>query len=368
VSTCHVFDFLAADEVVSAPVVAVFGDDDFLSRLAITHIRQSVLEQDDDPYGEFSGRAALWRDVRDELSMRSLFGGSTKLAVVDDADDFVSRHRHELEKYIAAPLDESVLVLVVKTWAANTRLYKLLDKNGLQVECRAPVKARGRSKSQDNEKIVAWLIDRIKSQHGAALQKTAAVELLALVGPEFGLLEQELAKLSLYVEGKKAINRELVHQVVGGWQEKTTWELLDAVADGDAGEALLQLDRLFKAGQHPVALFGQISWSLRRYALTTRLFEQALAEGRRPVLREVLLQAGFRTWPQGALERAEKQLKQIGRHRAGRLYQWLLEADLALKGSHSAPERARFVLERLFARLAKQAPREPEAASVLSLL
>jgi DNA polymerase-3 subunit delta len=53
------------------------------------------------------------------------------------------------------------------------------------------------------------------------------------------------------------------------------------------------------------------------------------------------------------MERAERQLRQLGRERAARLYRWLLEADLALKGSHSAPHRARLVLEKLLVRMAK---------------
>ena len=60
------------------------------------------------------------------------------------------------------------------------------------------------------------------------------------------------------------------------------------------------------------------------------------------------------------IEKAEKQMIQIGRQRGGKLYQWLLEIDLALKGSHSTPDRARFKLEQLILRLAPQVG--PQAA------
>jgi DNA polymerase-3 subunit delta len=53
------------------------------------------------------------------------------------------------------------------------------------------------------------------------------------------------------------------------------------------------------------------------------------------------------------MQNAERQLKQLGRDRAGKLYQWLLEADLAMKGTHSQPDRARFVLEQLILGLSK---------------
>jgi DNA polymerase-3 subunit delta len=139
--------------------------------------------------------------------------------------------------------------------------------------------------------------------------------------------------------------------------------LIDAALDGQAAEALKQLDRLLQTGEHPLAMLGPIAWSLRRFAAATRAYERAERQRRPIALREALLQAGFRTWPAGALERAEGQLKQLGRQRAGALYRWLLEADLAIKGSHSSPERARFVLERLVLKMAKQAaPPRPSAA------
>ena len=55
------------------------------------------------------------------------------------------------------------------------------------------------------------------------------------------------------------------------------------------------------------------------------------------------------------MDKAERQIKQLGRHRAVALYRWLLETDLALKGTHSAPHRARFALEKLILRLSQAA-------------
>ncbi|MCH7728328.1 MAG: hypothetical protein IH991_17900 [Planctomycetes bacterium] len=68
---------------------------------------------------------------------------------------------------------------------------------------------------------------------------------------------------------------------------------------------------------------------------------------------EALENGGFNRYRRDEFAKAEKQLKQLGRERAGKLYGWLLEADLAMKGSHSAPHRARFVLERLILRMSK---------------
>ena len=55
--------------------------------------------------------------------------------------------------------------------------------------------------------------------------------------------------------------------------------------------------------------------------------------------------------PPFKLNAAESQLRQIGRERAAQLYQWLLAADLELKGYNSTKERARRVIETLIVKL-----------------
>ncbi len=313
------------------------------------------MNNEDVPYATFDGRTAQWRDVMDDLSTVSLFGGGgRRLAMVDDADDFVRDHRDRLEDYVARSPKSGVLILNVSTWQSNTRLYKATNKKGLQIECRAPQKSSGKRKVLDERRLISWLSSRAKTPHNAKLPAKSAQLLFELVGPEFGLLDQGLAKLALFTEPGGEITPEMVRDIVGGWRAKTTWDMLEAACDGDADEALRQLDQMLHSGENPLALFGSISWSLRRFADATRAFERAEQEGRRPNMGRALEEGGFRSWPQGAMETAARQLKQLGRQRAGQLYRWLLEADLALKGSHSSPRRQRFVLELLIIRMSKQ--------------
>lgn len=355
--TTHAFDFLASPKTLPTTAVCiVFGDEPFLKRLALKELCHRTLgdDEDDMPFTRFEGKTAEWRDVLDELSTASLFGGGPRLAAIEQADDFVSRHRGQLEEYVAKPKSTGMLVLEVNTWQSNTRLFKAIAKSGLQIECRAPEISRGKRKVLDEDRLCRWLIAWSKTEHDAALHPKAVDLLLEMVGPEFGLLDQEIAKLALFAGRGGTITDTMVRDVVGGWRTKTTWELIDAAADGDASEALRQLDRLLQAGEHPVALLGQIAWSLRRFATATRIIEQSECGARRIRLRDALEQAGFHKWPARVLENAERQLIQLGRQRAGQFHRWLLETDLSLKGSHSSPERARFVLEQLFLRMSKE--------------
>jgi DNA polymerase III subunit delta len=318
------------------PVCAAFGDESFLRRQVILCLRAAVLGEDGDlSLSSFEGRGTLFRDVHEVLSTVAMFGGQ-RMAVVDDADDFVTRYRSQLEDYVAKPSRSGVLVLDLDSLPSNTRLYKSIAAEGLLIDCGAPAPAR----------LSKWLSEWAKQHHGVQLPQAAAEMLVELIGPELGLLDQELAKLALMTGDDKKITPELIGRAVGGWRTKTTWEMLDAALDGNVREAMLQLDRLLASGEQPVGLLGQISASLRRFAAATRLVLQTEAAGRRVNLRQSLEQAGIRSF---VLQKAERQLKQLGRRRGAQLYRWLLDADLDLKGQSAMPPR--LVIERLIVRL-----------------
>lgn len=356
-ATLHAFDFLDRPEAVADTSFCVlFGDEPFLQGLVQRSMHQQMFGADlsDAQWTKFDGDQSVWRDVQDELATVSLFGTGRRVVLVEAADKFVKEYRELLEAYAARSNHHGLLVLSVDSWLANTRLFKVTQQTGLQIDCRPPQRAAGRNKALDEHRMLQWLAEWSSTQHDATLPSRAAELLLELVGPHFGLLDQELAKLALFAGPGGKISSEMVRDVVGGWRTKTTWELIDAAASGNAAEALQQLDELLQSGESAHALFGQISWSLRRFALATRIVQQTERDRRPVVFRDVLLAAGFQQWPRGALEQSKQQLIQIGRERADRLFRQLLEADLALKGSHSSPHHARRLLEHLILQLAGQ--------------
>jgi DNA polymerase-3 subunit delta len=266
-----------------------------------------------------------------------LFGNGQRIVIVEDADSFVSEYRAELEDYVAAPA-RGVLVLDVKTWPSNTRLAKAMVTQGLTIQCDSP----------NERQMKSWLVERAKSTLQLRLEAAAADALVELVPPELGILAQELAKLALMVGADRTIDVKLVRENVGGWRARATWDMVDAAADGRAADALAQLDRLIAAGEKPHGLLPQMSSSLRRFATALELYESAEAEGRRILPRDALAQAGVLPFK---LTDAERQFRQIGRHRVRHLIDWLLAADLAIKGHHSSDDRARIEIERLIVRL-----------------
>jgi DNA polymerase-3 subunit delta len=93
-------------------------------------------------------------------------------------------------------------------------------------------------------------------------------------------------------------------------------------------------------------LLGAFSSQLRPLAQAYRLNQQGTP------LPAALEQAGVFPF---RIKSAEQQLRHLGRRRAERLFDWLLEADLGLKGASQLPPRT--VLERLVIQLARPLPR-----------
>ncbi len=338
----HAVDYLAQPQKYPAqPVCVVFGDDAFLRRQSLLKLRGAALEGDEADFSltVFDGTKAELRDVLDELATVAMFGGK-RLIVVEDAEDFISRHRAALEDYIARPSRSGVLALETASWPSNTRLFKAVAAAGLAIDCNVPPAAQ----------LARWLGGWCKQAHGVELPLAAAEMIVETIGPELGLIDQELAKLAPMAGSEGKITPEMVGRMVGGWRAKTTWEMLDAALDGQTAAAMLQLDRLLVSGENPIGLLAQVSASLRRLAAATRLILQAEAAGRRIALRQALEEAGIRAF---VLQKAERQLRRLGRQRGGQLYQWLLEADLDLKGDSTIPPR--HILERLVLRLAAPA-------------
>jgi DNA polymerase-3 subunit delta len=336
----HAVDFLAAPaKYPPEPVCVAFGEDAFLSGHVLSRIRGAVLTGDDGDFSlsVFDGSKAELAEVLDCLATLAMFGGGKRLVIVEDADKFVTRYRAELEDYVALPAGGGILVLALKSWPASTRLYKAVAASGLAIACSAPTPAR----------LAKWLGSWSKQAHGIELQSSAADQLIEMVGPELGILDQEIARLALTTEPGGRITAATVKKAVGSWRAKTTWEMLDAALEGKSRDAMVQLDRLLLAGENPIAVLAQISATLRRFAAATRLVLQAEQAGRRAGLRSILEEAGFKPF---VLGKAEQQLRKLGRQRGRQLYGWLLETDLGLKGNSLV--QPRLILERLILRLA----------------
>jgi DNA polymerase III subunit delta len=343
----HAFDFLGAPRAELPAVVIAVGNDSALRGWVIAQLSR------DADVSVLDGETVRWIDLNDELSTASLFSaGQRQTVVVRSGDKLVKDHRQSLEEHVASPGEASRLVLELEQLPSNTRLYKAAEKTQLLVQCSAPQTGSSRFPRPDVPRIRKFLVQSIAPRYRTRLSDGAATALIELVGDHLGMLDCEIAKLAVHTGIDQTITESLVRDVVAGWIGKTMWEINDAAASGNAAEALRHLDKLLSGGQAPLALLPQLSWALRRLGMATAVVDELEASGGGGV-QEGLRASGFRGSPDD-FRKAQSQMQQLGRDRARQLLPWLLDADLKLKGSHSASPRDRWVLEELICKLAKR--------------
>jgi DNA polymerase-3 subunit delta len=315
------------------PIYVLQGDEHFLKRRVLTALKTLVLGPEESEFGLSSreGDRSEWAEVHDELETLP-FLSPRRLVVIERADSFVTRERPRLEKYFAEPAKMGVLVLEVQSWPATTRLAKLLPE-AATIACKAP----------SAQKLPEWCAGWCAAQHGKPLSAPAARMLVDLVGADMGLLDQEMAKLAIYAGGNSRIDTADVDQLVGQSRAENTWKIFDLIGAGQTGEALTLLDRLLDQGEDPLRLLGAFSMQLRRLAQAARLAVQGES------LADALERVGV---PPFGRRNAEQQLRHLGRRRLDRIYDWLLETDLGMKGSSQLPPRT--LLERMVVQLARK--------------
>ncbi len=328
--------WLAAEKKnVPKTVCAVFGDDAYLRRTVLAQIPKAFSDEDDFEPAIYDANGTPWSRISEELSTFSLFSSSQRLVLLNDAEDFLQKNREVLEAYALAPFETGVLVLELKTCAANTRFYKLLAENGLLIDCRHPTE----------REIQTWVSEQAKSKYHFTIQPTAAELLVTQIGDEMGLLDQELAKLALLTDGDAPITPNQVRKNSGSWRTQTVWTLVDCILDGQAPEALKYLGQLLDSGEAPIAILAQISSSLRRLSTAVRVILSDGKAGRKASLSSALTAAGVNRY---FLEKSAGQLRRLGVARAVRLLDELVALDFDLKGDSSIPPR--LLLERFILR------------------
>lgn len=324
-------------EATPRPLYVLHGDEPFLKRQVQVALRTLLLGPKDDGFAlsSYPGDKATLATILDDL--RTLpFLSPHRLVVIESADPFVTQERTKLEKVVAELVEKKkagtgVLVLEMRTWTATTKLAKMVPES-MTISCKSPA----------SHLLPDWCANWCRTHHGKQLASAAARLLVDLIGPEMGLLDQEMEKLAIFVGEAPRIETKDVDTLVGRSRGEKTFEIFKLITAGKASEAVAFLDRLLEQGEEPIALLGAFSWQLRRVAQVGRLVVQGMP------MTSALEQMGGEAY---ARTRDEQLMRHLGRRRLDQIYEWLLQADLGLKGSSALPPRT--LLERLVVQLAR---------------
>lgn len=153
--------------------------------------------------------------------------------------------------------DSLVVVIDPSATAARKKLWRTL---GDHVEAPTP----------RYEALPRWVKSELDAQ-GVRYQPQVPAELAALFGEDPAALVAEIGKLSVLDE---EFGVERVRQIVNRPASRDAFDMIDAIAAGDAGKALAIARQLLDEGEAPQRIFGALVWQFGIVAKAVALIER----------------------------------------------------------------------------------------------
>jgi len=209
------------------PVYILFGDDDFRKDAAVRDLVAAAVDPATRDFNLETRRGGeLAAEALDALLGTPPMLADRRVVVVRDVDKLKKDARAVLDRYLARPADDLVLLLVAP---AGAKLDKGFTRQGTAVEF----------EPLDGDRLPRWVTFQAESVLGRTITPEATALLIEAVGSDLPQLALELEKLASYAS--ETIDEHAVADIVGVRRGESLGDLLDAVAARDAATALALL-------------------------------------------------------------------------------------------------------------------------------
>lgn len=207
---------------------------------------------------------------------------------------------------------------------SRAKFYRQLDSAARSVEFR-PI-------SPDD--VPGWLMEQSREVLGVEMDPSAARALAQAVGTDLGVLNQELAKLSGYVQEGSPITRADVEAAGTFLPVQDRWGWIELVGSRKFGAALSGLPVLMGQGESGVGLTISLATHFLRLAAVAargqRALEQALPRHQQWLAGKLAREARGWTGPEltaavAGLRQLDRRLKSSGASDESLLQEWVLE-------------------------------------------
>lgn len=318
-----------------------YGEEDYLRTAYLERLRGKLLSgpAEEFNYHRFSPETLDWNAVADAVEAMPMMAERT-VVELDDVDLYKEpeANREKLVSILGDIPDYCCLIFVYDAvpYAPDKRLKKLyaaMEQNVCAV-CFA---------RQSASELRAW-IRRHAMADGKDIDAAACDYLSFLTGGSMTAMNSELMKLTAYASGK-AITKQDIDAVVEPTLDAVTFDISNALVDGDFERALRKLRDLFKMQEEPVLILGAIAGQMRRLRCAKVLMENGKGSD------ELMKLCSIGDYPARLTMTAARKLSAPFCDRA---VLECLETDRAMKSSGGDPQR---LLELLLVRLSQEADR-----------
>ncbi len=204
----------------------LFGENDFLKEESLRAIVEQLSDAGTRDFNLDVFRGSDTEEGQLSTALDALpMMATRRIVVIRDIAALKKGARAVLDRYLASPAADTVLVLIAGSgW-----------KTDASIVSRTSAVDFGAFSDAD---ALEWSMARAGAL-GSAIERDAAKLLIAATGPDLAMIDGELRKLRDYAAGK--INADAVRAIVGVSEGRTTSDLIDLVCarDGTAASALV---------------------------------------------------------------------------------------------------------------------------------
>lgn len=309
------------------------GDDDFTLEQEVAALRARMSAGDESGLNtsEFEGETTSVPEIINAVSSYP-FLADRRLVFVKDMIGWITRKgageagKKAVEQLSAAlpTLPEWARLVFVErqTLPESNRLLRLARElpNGYE---------RSYTVSGDS---AGWILRRAKEVYGAEIEPRAAAALASVTAGDLRRADNELIKLSSYVDGARAITEDDVMLLTPYVAEARVFDMVDALAEGRADAALRLLHRLLaEKDEDPFKVYGMI---VRQFRLLISAKEFLVSGGYPNQMSEALGMSPF------VARKMTQQSRAFSLEQLETIYRALLEADLKMKTGRIQPALA----------------------------
>ncbi len=242
-----------------APVYLILGD------LTVT---KGLLRRLSDHFRRL-GHDVQTLDLSSQKSsnLRSLFGGPSllgrKVFILEGFEDSLADFKEDFINFLELAKAWLTILIVLEKLKENHPLYLYALEKGVVIPLH----------SKRERDLLNYEIPAILAAFGKKMERKAGEMLVAMVGEDLCALEQELAKLALYVGERSIITEDDIRQVVSPRPESAPYTIFEAyLREGPEG-ALRIIEELLSQGIHPLVILSTLVTYFKRLYLLAEIIE-----------------------------------------------------------------------------------------------
>jgi DNA polymerase-3 subunit delta len=165
-----------------------------------------------------------------------------------------------LEDYVNRPVDSTTVVFVASEIDRSRRFTKKLVERAHVAELTGFTRKDDRNRVVYDRGAATRQAEAMLQIEGRTIDAAGLSALVDAAGDDINRLRDDVAKLVLFAGARTRLTADDVDAVTSGDGVVDDWHVVNAIGDGDAARALVEVGRRMDRGDSAHAIVGQLRW------------------------------------------------------------------------------------------------------------